>query len=62
MNENKDNNTKALIQHMIRLCDERLADMGYAEIWADIKRDQDRLVNYLNGDIVTRQDNINGED
>jgi hypothetical protein len=62
MNENKDNNTKALIQHMIRLCDERLADMGYAEIWADIKRDQDRLVNYLNGHIVTRQDNINGED
>jgi hypothetical protein len=62
MNENKDNNTKALIQHMIRLCDERLADMGYAEIWADIKRNQDRLVNYLNGDIVTRQDNINGED
>ena len=62
MNENKENNTKALIQHMVRLCDERLADMGYAEIWADIKRDQDRLVNYLNGDIVTRQDNINGED
>ena len=62
MNENKDNNTKALIQHMVRLCDERLADRGYAEIWADIKRDQDRLVNYLNGHISTQTDSINGED
>jgi hypothetical protein len=62
MNENKDNNTKALIQHMVRLCDERLSDMGYAEIWADIKRDQDRLVNYLNGNIIPQAENINGED
>jgi len=62
MNENKDNNTKALIHHMIKVCDDRLTDMGYAEIWADIKRDQDRLVNYLNGNIIPQSENINGED
>jgi hypothetical protein len=47
---------------MVRLCDERLADMGYAEIWADIKRDQDKLVNYTNGQINIQTENINGED
>ena len=62
MNENKENNTKALIQHMVRLCDERLVDMGYAEIWADIKKDQDKLVNYTNGQINIQTENINGED
>jgi hypothetical protein len=62
MNENKDNNTKALIQHMIRLCDERLADMGYAEILADIKRDQDKLTDFINGNIITSTEAINGED
>jgi len=62
MNENKDNNTKALIQYMIRLCDERLADMGYVEIWPQIKQDQDRLVNYLNGGIIPQGESLNGED
>jgi hypothetical protein len=62
MNENKHNNTKALIQHMIRLCDERLSDMGYAEIWADIKRDQDKLTDFINGNIITSTEAINGED
>jgi hypothetical protein len=58
MKEDKQINTLAIIKHMMTMCNERLKDESYSEIWPQLRKDKKRLKSYMSGDIITLPETI----
>jgi hypothetical protein len=58
MKQDKEKNTLAIINHMLTMCNKRLKDESYSEIWPQLRKDKKRLKTYMSGDIITLPETI----